>query len=99
VNQYQSDFTIEYIRVFRALTDENRMRILRLLCGGELCAYDMLGSLDISQPTLSHHMKILCESNIVSNRKAGKWQYYSINDEGCARAGALVQKLLQRDMD
>lgn len=93
------DFNTEYLRVFRALTDENRIRILRLLCRGELCAYDMLGDLDISQPTLSHHMKILCASDIVSNRKAGKWHYYSINDEGCAKAGELLQKLIQRDMD
>ena len=64
---------------FRALGDENRLRILALLKERELCAGDLLKSLSIVQSTLSHHMKILVESGLVTCRKQGKWSYYSVN--------------------
>ena len=66
--------------VFKALCDENRIRILKLLTGGEKCACKLLDELSVTQPTLSHHMKILCDSGIVSGRKEGKWMYYSISE-------------------
>ena len=69
--------------VFKALGDENRIRILKMLHRGELCACKLLDALDISQPTLSHHMKILCDSGLVTGRKEGKWMHYSICEEGC----------------
>ena len=59
--------------VFKALGDENRIRILLLLGGGELCACKLLEYLQISQSTLSHHMKILCDAGIVTGRKEGRW--------------------------
>ncbi|MGN0628791.1 MAG: ArsR/SmtB family transcription factor [Oscillospiraceae bacterium] len=68
--------------VFKALCDENRVRILKLLLSGEKCACKLLEALDITQPTLSHHMKILCDSGIVVGRKEGKWMHYSISKEG-----------------
>ena len=68
--------------VFKAFCDENRIRILNLLCGGEKCACRLLEELSISQPTLSHHMKILCDSGIVVGRKEGKWMHYRISSEG-----------------
>ena len=80
----------DYIRVFRAFTDENRIQILELLCDGEQCACVLLENLKISQPTLSHHMKILCESGIVNKRKVGPWNYYSIDQDGCDHAFALL---------
>lgn len=86
----------EYIRVFRAFSDENRLRVLELLRGGEKCACILLEDLNISQSTLSHHMKILCESGIVKSRPVGKWSYYSINDAGCTYAGELLRKLIKR---
>ena len=64
---------------FRALGDENRLRILALLADRELCAGDILKSLSIVQSTLSHHMKILVESGLVTCRKQGKWSYYSVD--------------------
>ena len=63
--------------VFKALGDENRIRILLLLGGGELCACKLLEYLQISQSTLSHHMKILCDAGIVTGRKEGRWTHYS----------------------
>ncbi len=68
--------------IFKAFCDENRIRILKLLCGGEKCACRLLEELSISQPTLSHHMKILCDSGIVVGRKEGKWMHYRISPEG-----------------
>ena len=68
--------------IFKAFCDENRIRILKLLRSGEKCACKLLEELNISQPTLSHHMKILCDSGIVVGRKEGKWMHYSINAEG-----------------
>lgn len=66
------------IKIFKALSDENRIKILEQLKDGEKCACKLLEELKISQSTLSHHMKILCESGIVFGRKDGKWMHYSI---------------------
>ncbi|MCQ2408482.1 MAG: metalloregulator ArsR/SmtB family transcription factor [Oscillospiraceae bacterium] len=67
--------------LFKALGDENRIRIIELLQNGETCACKLLEELNITQPTLSHHMKILCDSEIVSSRKEGKWIHYKISAE------------------
>ncbi|MCU7378938.1 metalloregulator ArsR/SmtB family transcription factor [Clostridiales Family XIII bacterium ASD5510] len=69
-------------RMFKAFCDENRLKILELLRNGEQCACMLLEELNISQSTLSHHMRILCDSGIVDGRKEGKWMYYSISKEG-----------------
>lgn len=69
----------KHAKVFKAFCDENRLTILQMLCGGEKCACKLQDALSIGQPTLSHHMKILCESGIVTARKEGKWTYYSIS--------------------
>ena len=58
-------------RVFRAFCDENRLMILEMLQTGEKCACHLLEQMNIGQSTLSHHMKILCESGIVVGRKEG----------------------------
>ncbi len=65
--------------VFKALSDGNRLTILRILSDGEICACRILEALDITQPTLSHHMKILCDSGLVKARRSGQWSYYSID--------------------
>ena len=51
--------------IFKAFCDENRIRILKMLTSGEKCACKMLEELNVTQPTLSHHMKILCDSGVV----------------------------------
>ena len=72
--------------IFKAFCDENRIRILKLLTTGEKCACKLLDELNITQPTLSHHMKILCDSGIVVGRKEGKWTHYSISAKGVEKA-------------
>ena len=83
--------------LFKALGDENRIRILKLLRSGEKCACKLLEELNISQPTLSHHMKILCDTGIVSGRRDGKWTHYSICCEGICRVRGLMKELLSTE--
>lgn len=73
--------TFNISEAFKALSDENRVTVLRTLMDGELCAAEILEKLNITQPTLSHHMKTLCESGLVKSRKQGKWTYYSVNEK------------------
>ena len=72
--------------IFKAFCDENRVKILQMLQSGEKCACNLLEEMNITQPTLSHHMKILCDSGIVEGRKEGKWMYYSISKAGVETA-------------
>ena len=83
----------ENARVFKAFCDENRLAILEMLQGGEKCACELLENLKISQPTLSHHMKILVESGIVAARKIGKWTFYSFSKDGVSIAKRLLKEL------
>lgn len=80
-------------KVFKALDDVNRLQILEMLRENEKCACVILEDLQISQSTLSHHMKILCDSGIVTGRKEGKWTYYSISKEGSQKASELLKLL------
>ena len=84
-------------RIFKALCDENRVRILLSLRSGEKCACKLLEELPVSQPTLSHHMKILCDSGLVIDRKEGKWTHYGISDEGSQYAKELLQILTKKN--
>jgi len=84
---------LDNARVFKAFCDENRLIILEMLQSGEKCACVLLEKLSITQPTLSHHMKILCESGIISPRKEGKWTYYSISKDGSENAARLLKEL------
>ena len=79
--------------IFKAFCDENRIHILLLLRGGEKCACKLLEEMSISQPTLYHHMKILCDSGIVVGRKEGKWMHYSISPQGVRVAQELLTAL------
>ena len=79
--------------VFKPIGDENRIQILKQLQTGEKCACVLLDNLHISQPTLSHHMKILCDSGVVVMRKEGKWAHYSISPEGAEYASECLQAL------
>ena len=72
-----TDFAV----MFKALSDPNRLMIVDMLSCGELCACRILEKFKITQPTLSHHMKTLCDCGLVKGRKEGKWTHYSL-DEG-----------------
>ena len=81
--------------IFKALCDENRVAILRYLMGGEKCACHLLEYMNISQPTLSHHMKILVDSGLVTGRKDGKWMHYSLSEEGFRQAEAALRSFIE----
>lgn len=80
-------------QVFKALCDPRRQRILELLRGGETCICKLTEALELPQSSLSYHMKILCESGIVSGREEGKWTYYRISEAGSRRAVELLQEI------
>jgi ArsR family transcriptional regulator len=69
----------EQTAVFKALSDANRLRIVDMLSRGELCACKLLEHFNITQPTLSHHMKVLADCGLVLSRRDGIWAYYSLN--------------------
>lgn len=79
--------------IFKAFCDENRIRILKMLTSGEKCACKMLEELNVTQPTLSHHMRILCDSGVVVGRKEGKWMHYSISEKGAGVAKSCLKEL------
>ncbi|KUO58292.1 MAG: ArsR family transcriptional regulator [Gracilibacter sp. BRH_c7a] len=72
---------IEFASVFKALSDETRLKIVDMLSCGEMCACDILENLSISQSTLSYHMKILAESNLVNAVRDGAWMRYTLNKD------------------
>ena len=65
--------------ICKALSDPNRLRIIQLLTYGEQCGCELLDQMQITQPTLSHHMKALEGCGLVSSGKKGKWNHYSLN--------------------
>ncbi len=86
----------ECAKVFKALCDEKRVRILELLCNSEKCACVLLEQLDLGQSGLSYHMKVLVESGIVESRQEGKWTHYSISRKGSNHAMALLKELTKQ---
>ena len=71
-------------RVFKALGDPNRVKLVSLIAaadGGEACICDLTAPVGLSQPTVSHHMKLLVEAGIVTRDQRGKWAYYRIVDD------------------
>jgi DNA-binding transcriptional ArsR family regulator len=67
-------------KVFKALADSIRLRILGLLSSREMCVCEVMVALDLTQPTASHHLRILENVGLVKDRKEGKWVFYSIAD-------------------
>lgn len=86
-------------KVFKALCDPNRLAILELLRGGEKCTCVLLERLELTQSGLSYHMKILCDSGLVTSRQDGKWTHYRLDGEGRERAVELLKQLTTPDME
>ena len=68
------------LSVFKALSDETRLRIVKLLENGELCVCHIVAAIDMSQPKISFHLKILKEAGLVKDRREGKWMHYRLNE-------------------
>lgn len=80
----------EYIPVFKAISDETRLRIIDMLSCGEMCACDILEGLSISQSTLSYHMKTLTDSGLVNAERDGAWMRYTLNKERIDEALSFI---------
>lgn len=70
----------ELLNLFKSLSDETRLRILKLLEHGELCVCDIVAALDMVQPKISFHLSVLKEAGFLKDRKQGRWIHYKIDD-------------------
>lgn len=86
---------MEFDKVFRALGDKHRLFIMDLLMEREMNAGELLEKVNVVQSTLSHHMKCLCESGLVTARKEGKWTYYSVSSEAVEAARVFLKRYLE----
>ena len=85
--------SIDCVEFCKALADETRQQILKMLVEGERCVSDIVEAFDMSQPTISHHLNVLRQFNLVVRRKEGRLVYYSISHEnGAICCGKLMAK-------
>lgn len=78
---------------FKALSDPVRLRLLSLIAsfdGGEACVCDLTGPFDVSQPTISHHLKVLREAGLIASERRGTWVYYWVLPAALDRLGSLL---------
>ena len=83
----------DILTVFKALSEETRLRIVKLLEHGELCVCDIVAALDMIQPKVSFHLAVLKEAGLIKDRKQGKWTHYSIADTDMFRRFLLLSTL------
>lgn len=81
-------------KIVKAIADANRLQIIDILSCGEMCACDILQHFNFTQPTLSHHMKVLIESGLVGARKEGSWNYYYLNINNCNKLNLFLMSLV-----
>jgi ArsR family transcriptional regulator, arsenate/arsenite/antimonite-responsive transcriptional repressor len=79
--------------IFHALSDETRLEIIQRLLTGEKCVCDLTDALDAAQSRLSFHLKTLRDAGIVTDRRAGRWVYYTLNREAFGELEELVKSI------
>ncbi|MBS3995337.1 MAG: winged helix-turn-helix transcriptional regulator [Alkaliphilus sp.] len=84
---------LDKVEVFKALSDYKRLLIIEMLSCGKLCACDLYAGLNLTQPTISHHMKILQQAGLVKAKKNGKWVNYSLCKEAFNEVCSFIQFL------
>lgn len=85
----------ELLSVFKALSDETRLRMLKIMEKGDICVCDLVSVLDVSQPKISFHLNVLKEAGLIKDRKNGKWVHYSIDDSDIFKR-FLVLSVMER---
>ncbi|EJP19742.1 metalloregulator ArsR/SmtB family transcription factor [Lachnoanaerobaculum sp. JCM 36186] len=85
----------ENAKVFKALCDSKRLKIIDIIKDEEKCACVLLDKLDLSQSGLSYHMKILTDTGLINARQDGKWTHYSIKDNGIDEVIQLLNEYLK----
>ena len=88
---------VKMAKVFRALSDPKRVKIVDLLSCGEMCACVLLKCFEITQPTLAHDMKVLSEAGIVTSRREGKNTYYALNREILRKLSGCLGEMLKNE--
>ena len=96
--QMKQDYE-KYSKAIKALSDSNRLQIIDMLSCGEMCACDILEHFDFTQPTLSHHMKVLADANLVNIRKDWVWNYYSLNMAECNKVVLFLLNIFTESED
>ncbi|HVV12188.1 metalloregulator ArsR/SmtB family transcription factor [Amycolatopsis sp.] len=84
---------LELARVFKAVGDPVRLRLLSLIAsheGGEACVCDLTDPFDLTGPTISHHLKVLRESGLITGERRGTWIYYRVQPETLSRLSAVL---------
>jgi ArsR family transcriptional regulator, arsenate/arsenite/antimonite-responsive transcriptional repressor len=79
--------------MFKAMGDPVRLRLLSLIAsheGGEACVCDLTGEFDVSQPTISHHLRVLREAGLIDSERRGTWVYYWVLPTALDRLGSLL---------
>jgi len=89
VNKLDEEALYLETRIFKALSDPNRLKIVKLLKEGELCACELTIALSSSQSTVSHHLSVLKSAGLIKERKEGKWSYFRLSE------GAVIEILNQ----
>jgi len=87
-NKYQN-----CAKIMKTLSSTTRLQIIDMLSHGEMCADTIQEHIEMSQPTISYHMKVLCESGLVDSRPEGKWTRYKISKKGCNEVMALLEEI------
>ncbi len=82
------------LELLKALGEPTRLSIINMLSSSEMCASNLLKGLSITQPTLSHHMKVLMDCGLVSGRKKATWMYYTINKERAEQFQRFIETLV-----
>ena len=89
----------DLLQVYKALSDETRLRIIKLLGDRELCVCDIVAALDIIQPKISFHLGVLKEAGLVKDRRVGKWIHYRLDDSEIFRRFLLLSTIEKADGD
>jgi ArsR family transcriptional regulator len=90
--QGMKDYASE-LELLKALGEPTRLKIIGMLSLSEMCARNLLKGLSITQPTLSHHMKVLMDCGLVSGRKEATWVHYTINTERAKQLQRFIEAL------
>lgn len=80
----------EAAKIFKALADENRVKLVMMLSDGPKSATALLSKMPFSQPTLSHHLSILCESGVLDAQRSGKSVMYNVNADTASKAAQIL---------
>ncbi|MBZ4663117.1 MAG: winged helix-turn-helix transcriptional regulator [Caloramator sp.] len=90
---------LKLVDILKALSDENRIKIIKMLSCCDMCVCDICDNLNLSQPAVSHHLKILSDAGILNTQRKGKWIFYSINRDTFDYLQNEITKLLEKPIE